>query len=167
MPGSWCTALSEIEFTRLRSTDNFLIFPRNHGTIGMFKEPHALPPLVTIIPGRACMNRFTLTLAVTLFLTSSPAWAETDRSSDLRYCLDMKSNVEIARCAGEISAGNKGKPLSRQEAERLLNKEQALVPADATGSSGVPATAPAADLPSPDTIHAIEPPKLPAVRTIE
>ena len=86
------------------------------------------------------MNKFASLLAVTLLLTSSSAWAEADRSADLRYCLDLKSNEEIAKCAGEISAGDKGKPLSKEEAEKILSKEQASAPASTNESSGTPAT---------------------------
>lgn len=87
------------------------------------------------------MNNFASLLAVTLLLASSLAWAEGDHSADLRYCLDMKSNDEIAKCAGEISAGEKGKPLSRQEAEKILGKEITSAPVNADKPSITPATA--------------------------
>lgn len=113
------------------------------------------------------MNRFAPTLAVTLALTGSLAWAEINSSSDLRYCLDLKSSVEIAKCAGEISAGDKGKPLSRQEVDRMLEKEPTSAPVGETESSDAPTTVRAADSPSPATVRAIDPPRPPTVRTIE
>lgn len=87
------------------------------------------------------MDKFASLLAVTLFLATSSAWAEADRSADLRYCLDMKSNDEIAKCAGEISSGNKGKPFSKEEVEKILSREQTSAPVSANESSGTPATA--------------------------
>lgn len=86
------------------------------------------------------MNRIASLLAATLLLASSSAWAEADRSADLRYCLEMKSNEEIAKCAGEIAAGDKGKPLSKAEVQQILSKEQANAPASQNESSGTPAT---------------------------
>jgi len=85
------------------------------------------------------MNKFTPLLAVTLLLASSIAWAEADRPADLRYCLDLKTNEEIAKCAGEISAGEKGKPLSKQEAEKILDKEKTSAPINANKPSITPA----------------------------
>lgn len=87
------------------------------------------------------MNRFTSLLAATLLLASSSAWAGTSSSADLTYCLDMKSNPEIAKCAGEVSAGNKGKPLSREEVREMLSAQKMGTPASANESSGKPATA--------------------------
>jgi len=96
------------------------------------------------------MNKFASLLAVTLILASSSAWAEADRSADLRYCLDLKSNDEIAKCAGEISAGNKGKPLSKEEVEKILSREKASAPVSANESSGTPATS--SDKPRKDSL---------------
>lgn len=88
------------------------------------------------------MSKLASLLALTLLLSSPLSLAEADRSSsDIRYCLGMKSNHEIAKCAGEISPGNKGKPLSRKEAERILSRENASAPASTNESSGTPATA--------------------------
>ena len=86
------------------------------------------------------MNKFTSLLAVTLLLASSSAWAEADNSADLRYCLDMKSNHEIAKCAGEISPSKKGKPFSREEVEKILDQEKTSAPVSAHEPSGTPAT---------------------------
>lgn len=95
------------------------------------------------------MNKFASLFAVTLLLASSSTWAEADRSADLRYCLDMKSDDEIAKCAGEISPDKKGKPFSREEVERILAKEKTSAPASANESSGTPATA--SDKPGKDS----------------
>lgn len=96
------------------------------------------------------MNKFASLLAVMLLLASSSAWAEADRSADLRYCLDMKSNDEIAKCAGEISPDKKGKPFSKEEVEKILDKEKTSAPASANESSGTPATA--SDKPGKDLL---------------
>lgn len=87
------------------------------------------------------MNKIASLLTVALLLASSSAWAEADRSADLRYCLDMKSNDEIAKCAGEISPGEKRKPLSKAEAEKILDKEKTSAPASPNESSVTPASA--------------------------
>lgn len=96
------------------------------------------------------MNIFTSLLATTLFLASSLSWAEADRStSDVRYCLDLKSNDEIAKCAGEVSPGNKGKPFPKEKVEKILSGEKTIVPVIANEPSGTPASAsdkPAKDL---------------------
>ena len=86
------------------------------------------------------MNKFASPLAVTLLLASSSAWAEANNSADLRYCLDMKSNHEIAKCAGEISPNKKGKPFSREEVGKILDKEKTSAPVSANEPSGTPAT---------------------------
>ena len=85
------------------------------------------------------MNKFTPLLAVTLLLASSIAWAEADRPADLRYCLDLESNYEIAKCAGEISPGSKGRPFSREKVEEILDRGKTAVPAGSNESSGIPA----------------------------
>lgn len=85
------------------------------------------------------MNKFASLVAITLLL-SAPAWAEPASSADLTYCLDLKSDYEIAKCAGEVSPGPKGKPLSREQAEKILAKERASAPTSTTEASGVPAT---------------------------
>jgi hypothetical protein len=87
------------------------------------------------------MNKFASLFAVTLLLASSSVWAEADGSADLRYCLDLKSNDEIAKCAGEIAPGEKGRPLSKEEVEKILGSEKARAPLGASESSEPPATA--------------------------
>lgn len=88
------------------------------------------------------MNLFTSLLTTTLFLASSLSWAEADKSSsDVRYCLDLKSNDEIAECAGEVSPGSKGKPFPKEKVEKILSREKTSVPVSANESSGTPASA--------------------------
>ena len=87
------------------------------------------------------MNKFASLLAVMLLLANSSAWAEADSSADLRYCLDMKSNHEIAKCAGEISPSKKGKPFSKEEVEKILAKEKTSAPVSTNEPSGTPAAA--------------------------
>ena len=82
------------------------------------------------------MNKFASLLTVTLLLASSSAWAEANRSADLRYCLDMKSNDEIAKCAGEISPDKRGKPFSKEEVEKILSKEKTSAPTTASDKPG-------------------------------
>lgn len=86
------------------------------------------------------MNRLSSSLAIALLLAAALARAEDDSSGDLRYCLELRSNQEIAKCAGEISAGSKGRPFSREEVDKILSEEQASAPIDASISSGTPAT---------------------------
>lgn len=85
------------------------------------------------------MSKFASLLTATLLLASTLAWAEADSSADLRYCLDLKSNEEIAKCAGEISPGNKSKPFSRKETEKILDKEKTSAPINANKPSVTPA----------------------------
>ena len=84
------------------------------------------------------MNKFDSLFIVTLLLVSSSAWA--DRSADLRYCLSIKSNHEIAKCAGEISPVKRGRPYTREEVEKILDKEKTTEPVRANESPGMPAT---------------------------
>ncbi|OFZ67585.1 MAG: hypothetical protein A2V79_08930 [Betaproteobacteria bacterium RBG_16_56_24] len=86
------------------------------------------------------MNILPPLLAITLLLASSFARAEDDSSDDLRYCLELKSDHEIAKCAGEISAGSKGRPFSKEEVDKILSEEQASVPINANEPPGAPAT---------------------------
>ena len=97
------------------------------------------------------MNKFASLLAATLLLANSSAWAEAGSSADLTYCLDMKSNDEIAKCAGEVSPGKKGKPFSKEEAEKILAKEKTSAPVSANESSGTPAAA-TSDKPSKELL---------------
>lgn len=86
------------------------------------------------------MNELSSLLFITLLLATPLALAEGDSSDDLRYCLELQSNYEIAKCAGEISAGSKGKPFSREEVDKILSEEQAIAPISTNESSGTPAT---------------------------
>jgi len=87
------------------------------------------------------MNKLSSLLAATLLFASPFAWAEADRSADLRYCLDLKSHYEIAKCAGEISPDAKGRPFSKEEVEMILSREKASTPIGTTESPVTPATA--------------------------
>lgn len=86
------------------------------------------------------MKIFASLLVSTLFMATTIARAEADSTDDLRYCLGLQSNYEIAKCAGEISPGSKGKPYSKQEVDKILSEEQASVPASTIESSATPAT---------------------------
>lgn len=96
------------------------------------------------------MNNSASLLAITLLLTSSLARAEAGSSDDLRYCLDLPSVQQIAKCAGEVSPGDKGRTYSREEVERILSEEQADTPASANDTSDASATA--ADKPDKDSL---------------
>lgn len=75
------------------------------------------------------MIKFASPLTVVLLVATSPqAWAEANSSADLRYCLDLKSNEEIAKCAGEISPGAKSKPYPKERVEEILEKERTRAP---------------------------------------
>jgi hypothetical protein len=96
------------------------------------------------------MNKIALLFVASLLMASSFALAEADSSNDLRYCLDLPSDQQIAKCAGEISAGNKGRPFSKEEVDKILYKEKTSAPINANESSGTPATA--SDKPSKDLL---------------
>ena len=113
------------------------------------------------------MNKLPSLLAITLLLATSLARAEVNSSDDLRYCLELQSNYEIAKCAGEISAGNKGKPFSKEEVGRMLEKEQTSAPVGETESSGAPATVRQTDSPRPATVPATDSPRPATVRVID
>ena len=85
------------------------------------------------------MNKIAVLLAASLLMSSSLARAEADSSNDLRYCLDLPSDQQIAKCSGEISAGNKGRPFSKKEVDRILSKEKTSAPISANISAGTPA----------------------------
>jgi len=68
-------------------------------------------------------------LAIAMFMANQLAGAEDESSDDLRYCLKLQSNYDIAKCAGEISAGAKGKPYSKEKVDKILSEEQASAPA--------------------------------------
>jgi hypothetical protein len=76
-----------------------------------------------------------------MYLASASTWAEADGPADLRYCLDLKSHAEIAKCAGEIAPGEKGKPLPKEEVEKILSEEKTSAPVSANEPAGTPAAA--------------------------
>ncbi|MGC2047722.1 MAG: hypothetical protein WA635_03835 [Gallionella sp.] len=86
------------------------------------------------------MNKLSSLLAITLLFATSLARAEDDSSGDLRYCLELQSNYEIAKCAGEVSAGSKGRPYSKEEVDKMLSEQQASTPATPIEPSDTPAT---------------------------
>jgi hypothetical protein len=86
------------------------------------------------------MNKLLSLLVITLLFATSLARAEDDSSGDLRYCLELQSNYEIAKCAGEISAGIKGKPYTKEEVDKKLSEQQAKMPATPIESSEMPAS---------------------------
>ncbi len=89
------------------------------------------------------MNKVTSLFAASLLLASASAWSETATTPDLTYCLELKSNADIAKCAGETTSRNQAKPMSRTEVDKLLSQEKAAAPA-------APAPAPvAAEPPAP------------------
>lgn len=69
------------------------------------------------------MKKNSLLLISTLFLASSSAWAKVDSSSDLRHCLDLQSNIEIAKCAGELTPRKTDKPSSKKDVVAKEEKE--------------------------------------------
>lgn len=70
------------------------------------------------------MNKLSSLIAATLLFSSSLAGAEATDKDDLRYCLDLPSDKEIAKCAGEISAGAKGETYTREQVEKILSEEK-------------------------------------------
>lgn len=88
------------------------------------------------------MNKIALLLAATLPLAYSFARADAGSSADLRYCLDLPTDQQIAKCAGEISAGGKKKPYSKEEVDRILSERNASsAPASAGSLSSTPPAA--------------------------
>lgn len=82
-----------------------------------------------------------LALPTALLLSLSPsAWSEGDRSEDLRYCLELESPSEIAKCAGEIAPGPKGKPYSQEQVEQILEEEKRRAPVRMDEAPQAPAT---------------------------
>lgn len=90
------------------------------------------------------MNKVLALLAASLLSLNSSAWAEgaksADRSADLRYCLELESPAEIAKCAGEIAPGEKGKPYSREHVEKILEQEKQRAPVSVDETPQAPAT---------------------------
>jgi hypothetical protein len=74
------------------------------------------------------MSKLQSLLAITLLMATPLAGAEEVSSDDLRYCLELQSNYEIAKCAGEVSAGGKGKPYSKEEVDKILSELQVSAP---------------------------------------
>lgn len=93
------------------------------------------------------MNKIALLLAATLPLAYSIARADAGSSADLRYCLDLPTDQQIAKCAGEISAGSKKKPYSKEEVDRILSERNA---ASAPASTGTLSSTPPAGSGNPD-----------------
>lgn len=54
-------------------------------------------------------------LASTLFLASPLCWADAREPADLRHCLDLQSNYEIAKCAGELTPARRGAASSKAD----------------------------------------------------
>ncbi|MFZ5524541.1 MAG: hypothetical protein ACOY9D_10750 [Pseudomonadota bacterium] len=92
------------------------------------------------------MSKLPSLLAITLLMATPLAVAEDDSPDDLRYCLELQSNYEIAKCAGEVSAGGKGRPYSREEVNKILSGERASAPISPNESSDTPVS----DKPAPD-----------------
>lgn len=86
------------------------------------------------------MEKFASLFTISLLLASASARAGADSSADLRYCLDLPTVQQIAKCSGEVSPGNKGRIYSKAEVERILSSAQAGTPASASDSSEAPAT---------------------------
>jgi len=86
------------------------------------------------------MNKLSSFLAVTLLLAVSFAKADEDGPDDLRYCLELQSNDDIAKCAGEVSAGSKGRPYSKEEVDKLLTEQRAGAPVGTDESKEIPVT---------------------------
>ncbi|MBI4938277.1 MAG: hypothetical protein HY846_08690 [Nitrosomonadales bacterium] len=90
------------------------------------------------------MNMIVLPLAAALLLSSPLAAAETADAKDLTYCLDLPSDREIAKCAGEIKPGSKGEPYTQEQVEKILAGEKTGIPQPKTvpekpaGSAGTP-----------------------------
>jgi hypothetical protein len=84
------------------------------------------------------MNNIPLLFAIALLIAAPLAGAEDESSDDLRYCLKLQSNQDIAKCAGEISAGGKGKPYSKEEVDKILSEEQASAPTSPSESPDTP-----------------------------
>lgn len=87
------------------------------------------------------MNKIAFLLAATLPLAYSIARADAGSSADLRYCLDLPTDQQIAKCAGEISPGAKKTPYSKEEVDRILSERAASAPASAGSVSTTPPAA--------------------------
>lgn len=88
------------------------------------------------------MNKLTSFFVTFLLLASASAWSATD---DLTYCLQLQSNVEIAKCAGETTTSAKGKPMSKEKVAEILSRERQAAEKSAPAAASEPAMKPAAE----------------------
>lgn len=86
------------------------------------------------------MSKLPPLIALTLLIAATSAMSEEVGSEDLRYCLDLQSNYEIAKCAGEVSAGSKGKPYTREEVDMILSERQSSILINPSEPSDMPDT---------------------------
>lgn len=70
------------------------------------------------------MKKLSSLIAAVLLISSSFAGAEATDKDDLRYCLDLPSDKEIAKCSGEISPGAKGQTYTREQVEKIIAEEK-------------------------------------------
>lgn len=73
------------------------------------------------------MKKFASLLISTLFLASSFAWAAVQEPADLRHCLDLQSNYEIAKCAGELTPSKGGVAPPKQDATQKISPQNDVV----------------------------------------
>lgn len=71
------------------------------------------------------MKKFSSLLISMLLLSASWAWAGRPVERDLRHCLDLQTNFEIAKCAGELTPWKGGKPAPRPGASEAGKMEAA------------------------------------------
>lgn len=86
------------------------------------------------------MSKLPPLIALALLISATSVMAEEGGSEDLRYCLDLQSNYEIAKCAGEVSAGSKGKPYTREEVDKILSERQSSIRINPSEPSEMPDT---------------------------
>lgn len=85
------------------------------------------------------MKKLTLPIVIALFSAYQTAHAEVDNATDLRFCLELPTAQQIAKCAGELKAGSKGKTFSKEEVEKILSEIPAKAPAS-TSEATTPST---------------------------
>jgi len=85
------------------------------------------------------MKNFIFILVATMLLANSWAKAGNDNPNDLTYCLALPSAQQIAKCAGELSAGGKRQTLSKDAVDKIISDENAKTPARASEPSGAQA----------------------------
>ena len=71
------------------------------------------------------MKKFSSLLIAMLLLSGSWAWAGKPVERDLRHCLDLQSNYEIAKCAGELTPWKGGKPAPQSGGMAAAGKMEA------------------------------------------